>query len=380
MVRSLPSNTPTRQLLFTQGTTRYDLVRVLEVRDTGAQTVLAERYQEFGLGGRVLIKRLMSPVTQERRQRLKEEVALATRLDHPAIARVFQLLVHQRNPHAILEYVEGPQLDTVLLLAALRERPVSVSFALKVGVELADALHHAHTLTDDEGRPLGIIHRDVRPANVRIHRREGLVKLTDFGAAYSRMRGREPTVGRLLKGDVAYAAPEYLFAGRMSPSADVFALGLVVLELATGRHLFEEDDDMTPVPDGLSGSVETEEEPSLPLTRLLARAAAYTVEDVERATAALPPALQAVLVQALRRKPEARHATAAALRDALRACLAQEERAAGQAYGRKELAAELERVISDASAHRDEVDVDDEDLFPDGLEAHELAGLGDSDD
>jgi serine/threonine-protein kinase len=104
------------------------------------------------------------------------------------------------------------------------------------------------------------------------------------------------------------------------------------------------------------------------------------VEDVERATAALPPALQAVLVQALRREPEARHATAAALRDALRACLAQEERAAGQAYGRKELAAELERVISEASARRDEVEVDDEGLFPDGLEEHELVGLEDSDD
>ncbi|MBZ4419357.1 hypothetical protein [Myxococcus sp. RHSTA-1-4] len=69
--------------------------------------------------------------------------------------------------------------------------------------------------------------------------------------------------------------------------------------------------------------------------------------------------------------PRRTHAHDAALRDALCECLAREERAAGHAYGRKELAAELERLIRDASAYRDEVDVDDEDLFPDGLEAHE---------
>ena len=380
MQSSLPSNTPVRRLLFTQGQTRYDLVRILETRDSGEQTLLAERYQEFGLGGYVLVKRLETPVTKSRRQRLLEEVALATRLDHPSIARVFQFKLHEGSPHAIMEYVDGPQLETVMQLAALRGAPVSVVFALYVGAELADALHHAHTLADGSGRPLGIVHRDVNPSNVRIHRREGVVKLTDFGAAYSRLVGREGTRDRLLKGDLAYAAPEYLRAERLGPAADVFSLGLVLLELATGRHFFQEEDDRTPVPAGLRGTVNAEETPTLPLTRMLARMWSYTQEDVEHAVAELPPAFRAVLARALQREPDARHATAALMRDELRACLAREHAAGAACYGRKELAEELERLIRDASAFRDEVELGEEGLFPDMLEAHELGvPLGDFD-
>src|SRR5690606_32742449 len=117
----------------------------------------------------------------------------------------------------------------------------SPAFALYAAAEVADALHHAHTLRGEQGTPLGIIHRDVSPRNICLDT-HGAVKLTHFGAAYSLMVGREETPHLLLTGDVAYASPEYLRRQDLAPSSDVFSLGLVLVELLTGRHLFNMED------------------------------------------------------------------------------------------------------------------------------------------
>ncbi|CAM3107451.1 protein kinase domain-containing protein [Corallococcus soli] len=261
--------------------------------------------------------------------------------------------------------MSSTSLDLVLCLMALRGRPVSVAFALFVGAELADALDHAHSLTDDAGRPLGLVHRDVSPRNVRVAR-DGTVKLTHFGAAYSQLVGRVETQGLLRKGDVAYASPEYLALEPLTPASDLFSLGLSLLELATGRHLFQAalDGGATDADHG----VRVEEEPSLPLTCMLAEVRRYTPEDVAHAVSELPEAFGAALQRALRREPESRQASAGALRDALRDALAlEQQRNDGRLYGRKEVAEELARLISDTSAVRDQVELEDEDLFPQGV-------------
>ncbi|MCY1016615.1 serine/threonine-protein kinase [Pyxidicoccus sp. MSG2] len=359
-----------RHTLFHVDDTRYDFVRVLEQRDDGEVLMLAERHEKHGLAGPVVIRRVRSPSTFERRQRLVEEVQLAYRLNHPAIAQVHLFKVRERKPYVIMEYVDGPTLDGVLSLMAMRHRPVSIPFALHVGAEIADALHHAHQLTDDAGRPLGLVHRDVSPRNVSISR-NGAVKLTHFGVAYSRLVGREVTQGALRKGDVAYSSPEYLSLRRLTPAADLFSLGLVLLELATGRNLFQEAmEEIAEAPEGALAKVAVEEQPSLPLTRLLALMEACKPDAVVRAVAGLPQDFQAVLQRVLRREPAGRYATAGQMRDALRACLAREWQTGP--YGRQEAAAELAQLISEASAARDEVDLGDERLFPAGLESHEL--------
>ncbi|RKG72846.1 serine/threonine protein kinase [Corallococcus terminator] len=335
--------------------------------------MLAERHEPNVLPGPVFIKRLHTPASRARRQRLVEEVQLAYRLSHPAIAQVHHFKVRERKPYVVMEYVDGPSLDTVLCLMALRGRPVSVAFALFVGAELADALDHAHSLTDEEGRPLGLVHRDVSPRNVRVAR-DGTVKLTHFGAAYSHLVGRVETQGLLRKGDVAYASPEYLSLDPLTPASDLFSLGLSLLELATGRHLFQAALECggSEEPTARHG-LQVEEEPSLPLTCMLAQVRCYTAEDVACAVAELPEAFGAALQQALRREPGARQVTAGALRDVLRDCLALEQRReGGRLYGRKEAAEELARLVADASVARDQVELEDEDLFPMGLEAHAL--------
>jgi serine/threonine-protein kinase len=314
----------------------------------------------------VAIKRLRSPSTFVRRQRLVEEVQLAIRLRHPAIAQVHQLTIQHGMPHLIMEYVDGPSLDNLVNLATMRGRPLPEEFALFVGAEVADALHHAHTLKDDAGRDLRVIHRDVSPRNIRVDAKTGAVKLTHFGAAYSLLIGREESPASLLKGDVAYASPEYLHRGALDARSDLFSLGLVLVELLTSRHLFDVDAARKLAPDDFP-DVRPEEEPSLPLTQMKALVDRYTPADVERAVAKVSEPVKGILHRALKREPAERFASAAAMRDALRAVLADNR----QPYGRKEAAEELELLPAEASVMRDKVELP-EGMFPAGLDTHEL--------
>lgn len=334
--------------------------------------MLAERQERHGLSGPVLIRRVRSPATFARRQRLVEEVQLAYRLNHPAIAKVHLFTVQSGKPYVIMEYVDGPTLDGVLSLMALRRQPVSTAFALYVGAEVADALAYAHRLADDHGARLGLIHRDVSPRNVSVGM-GGEVKLTHFGAAYTHLGGREETQGGLRKGDAAYTSPEYLKCLPLTPAADLFSLGLVLLELATGRHLFHAALERLAEPPPWRKRAPVEEEPSLPLTHLMMLMDAYTPDDVEKATAGLPEGFGAALRKALRKPAAERYTTAEDMRDTLRECLVQVREASdGRPYGRKEAAEELARLITEASQNRDEAEPGDERLFSSGLEAHEL--------
>ncbi|MFP2932582.1 serine/threonine-protein kinase, partial [Pyxidicoccus sp. 3LG] len=283
-----------RHPLFQVEQTRYDFLRTLERRQNGDVLLLAERHERQGLTGRVAIKCVRSPASKARRHRLYEEVQLACLLDHPAIAQVHHFKVHEGMPYVIMAHVDGPSLETVLGLMAMRQRPVSTAFALHVAVEVADALHHAHTLRDGEGRPLGLVHRDVSPRNVRVAR-TGEVKLTDFGVAWSHLVGREETAESLRKGDVAYASPEYLRGEALTFASDLFSLGLVLVELATGRHLFAEAVETVEASPATVRKVKVEEPPSLPLTHMLALMERFGPADVEAAVTPLPPELGAVL-------------------------------------------------------------------------------------
>jgi serine/threonine-protein kinase len=236
---------------------------------------------------------------------------------------------------------------------------------------VADALHYAHTLTEEEGggRSLGIIHRDVSPRNIRVDRKTGAVKLTDFGAAFSKRVGREETPGRLLKGDLLYASPEYLLGAELDARSDIFSLGLVLLEALTNRHLFNVEDSQ-PVSESATRSTATADEtPSLPLVRMMTLAEEYTAQDVERVVADLPAGLKAILLRALGRNPADRYATAEQLRRDLHAQLV----ALAPGYGRKEAAEEVARLFTEASNLRDIAEPVEGGIYPECLDAHELA-------
>ncbi|MFP2933505.1 serine/threonine-protein kinase, partial [Pyxidicoccus sp. 3LG] len=303
----IPGGSRRPRVLFTVGGTAFEFVRKLEVRATGELLMLARRRYRGGLGGPVVVKRLSNPATFVERRRLVEEVELTFRLNHPAIAKVHHLKVYRGAPHLIMEYVEGRSLDTVLNLGAMRRRPLSPEFAAYVGAEVAEALHHAHVLTDDLHRPLHIVHRDVSPRNIRVGT-HGEVKLTNFTVATSTLPGREVTSRPLVKGDIAYASPEVLRRDVVDARSDLFSLGMVMLELLTGRHPLMVEDTVPvpplPPPGGPDARPLEAQGPTwMPVSEVAARMVRLGSEQVERLASGLPESLVALVVRALRQDP-----------------------------------------------------------------------------
>lgn len=365
---STPPSPSAPRFLFEVEGVRYEAVREVEVRSNGEKLLKVERRVADGvLAGLSLVRRIASPSTYMMRKRMIEEVQLAFRLNHPNIAQVFHMQVDEEEdaPYAIMEYVGGPSLETLVCAALVRGQPLSEGFGLYVGAEVADALHYAHTLTSEKGVPLGIVHRDVSPRHIALGL-HGEVKVLDFGSAFSLLVGREESPENLLRGDVAYASPEYLRKEGLTPRSDVFSLGVLLVEVLTSKHLFEVRD--VPVVAKESRFV-AESQPSLPLQQMQALMEAFNPDVVEKAVGHLRQDIKAVLHTALRRNPEERFATAADMRDALRGVAHAELR---EPYGRAEAAKEAARVVSEGGVLRDQVEFGEAGIYPDGLEKHEL--------
>ncbi|AGC44590.1 serine/threonine protein kinase [Myxococcus stipitatus DSM 14675] len=360
--------------LFTLGSVRYVAVRELTVMPSGEVLLLAHRYVlDEDVPGPCLVRRLPSPATYEERKRLVDEIQLAFRLNHPSIAQVQHLKIHRGAPHVVMECVDGPSLDTLMSAGVARGKPVSEALALFIAAEVADALHYAHTLRGEDNRPLGIVHRDVNPRHVYLGNHGG-VKLANFGAAYSLMVGRVRSPANLVRGDVAYASPEYVERQPVSPASDLFSLGVVLVELLTGKHLFDVEDVPT-APDGMS-PLQGEPFPSLPLTQMRVLLSRFGPADVESVVKELSPDVKAILHAALRVAPGERFATAADMGEVLRAALTKRH----PSYGRQDAQQEIARVIAEGSCLRDMMEFGEAGIYPEGLDAHEIEALSDDED
>ena len=198
---------------------------------------LATREGQLSRADVLVIKRLRTGKgsADEVRLDLSEAVSaqLATRLRHANIATTYDVHEGSAAPYWAMEYVEGQPLD-LLLQAANRAGGLPVSFGLRILCDLLAALDYAHNLEDENGRPLGIVHRDVRPHNVFVSY-HGAVKLLDFGiprpCATHAVDTPRPEGGR-----ASYVAPEQALSGSVDRRADVFAVGLLMWELLSRRR------------------------------------------------------------------------------------------------------------------------------------------------
>jgi serine/threonine-protein kinase len=245
-----------------------------------------------------------------------DEARIASRLSHPNIVRLYGLGHDGKRHFLAMEVLRGRSLLSAW--EAARARGVRMAYELLawMGARIADALEHAHELRGDDGAPQQIVHRDVNPSNIFLGR-EGTPKLIDFGLARARDRIASTAAG-VVKGKLAYLSPEQTRGKPADRRADVFALSITLWELTLDRRLFREDSDVATI----------------------RRVREAEVPDPTTLAEGYPRALADALLRGLVRDPDERWQTAAQLRDALDAYVAQSGSSVGEGSVRK-IVAEL---------------------------------------
>ena len=206
--------------MHTQGSLLDDRYRVLKHLGSGgmASVLLCE---DERLGRQVAVKRLHADSPVDVEQRFTREAKLGASLNHPNLVSVFDTATDDEGVLIVMEYVEGEPLSRMLRHGPLRPEEVSAMVR-----DLGDALDHAHAQ--------GVVHRDVKPANVLI-REDGVTKLADLGIATA-SDGTKITRSGTVLGTAAYMAPEQLDGRQAGPPADVYALAAITFEALSGKR------------------------------------------------------------------------------------------------------------------------------------------------
>ena len=251
-----------------------------------------------------LLKRGALSLEQVRATQLRE-ARLASAIDHPNVCAIYDVgeaaseAGGEDEAYIVMQYIPGKSLDKVIA-----EGPASLQLVLSAGIQIADGLSAAHQL--------GIFHRDLKPANVMLTD-GGLIKILDFGLARKlnieeadfdpatpgRHTPPPPEATYTAKGGtIAYMAPEQFVTGRSSVQSDVFALGLILYELASGRHPFHR--------------------PDAPEFQTIRATQFADPPNLRQIVPELPVELESVILRCLEKQPSARFSSAADVREGLR--------------------------------------------------------------
>jgi serine/threonine protein kinase len=204
-----------------------------------AEVFLAKQYGESGFEKLLVVKRIHGHLSHESEfvNLFVDEARISVRLQHPNIVQVFDFGRVEDHYYIAMEYVEGRDLRRLLARLSEQRRLLPPELSAFVVHEACRGLDFAHKLEDRQGRPLGIVHRDIAHSNLLLSY-NGELKVTDFGVAKARDRIRS-TEGRLLLGRAEYMSPEQASGIAVDARSDVFSLGVVFWEMLTGRRLFK---------------------------------------------------------------------------------------------------------------------------------------------
>jgi serine/threonine-protein kinase len=166
---------------------------------------------------------------------LIEEAKLAGRIHHPNVVQVLDVEDDPQGVFLVMEYVEGDTLGGLLRQAASRGERIPTEIALRILIDALAGLHAAHELRDNDGCPLGLVHRDFTPHNILVGV-NGVSRLTDFGVAKAASRVSGTRTG-IVKGKAGYMAPEQVRGQPLDRRADVWSAGVVAWEAFAGRRM-----------------------------------------------------------------------------------------------------------------------------------------------
>ena len=221
---------------FAQQLGRYQLLDRIAFGGM-AEIFRAKTFDHEGRAHLVAVKRVLNHLTvdDDFLRMLVDEAKITAILQHENIARVFEFAVdhgEQGDEYFIaMEYVDGKDVRTLLDRHRAQQKPIAPEHVAWIGMEIAHALHAAHTQKDGAGRPLHIVHRDVSPSNVLLSYR-GEVKLCDFGIAKATTTRVQTKTG-VIKGKVKYMSPEQAMGRKLDHRSDLFSLGTVMYEMLT---------------------------------------------------------------------------------------------------------------------------------------------------
>lgn len=214
--------------------------RVTERLEAGgmAEVFKGEATSVQGFKKQVAIKRVLPHLAQNRNfiSMFLDEARLGARLSHANIVTVFDIGAADNTYFIVMEFVDGCNLKAVIEEHRQQGRRIPVKEAVYIAIEACKGLSFAHELEDEEGRNLGIVHRDISPPNILISKR-GEVKVTDFGLAKATTQ-LEKTDPGVVKGKFSYLSPEAAMGLPVDSRTDIYALGIVLWEMLAGRRLF----------------------------------------------------------------------------------------------------------------------------------------------
>jgi serine/threonine-protein kinase len=273
---------------------RYEIVR--EIASGGmAKVYLGRVVGEGGFERLVALKVMHEHIAKDPEfvAMFLDEARLAARIRHPNVVSTLDIQKTSEGMFLVMDYVDGPALQDMRKLLKRERRRIPIEIAVTVVLDVLAGLHAAHDLSDEDGSPLRLVHRDVSPHNVLVGK-DGIARLTDFGVARAEARIASTSSGKL-KGKMAYMSPEQIMGQTVDRRSDVYAAGIVLWELLVNKRLFRADSE---------GEL---------VHKILAGNAPWP----HKVSKHVPLSIASVCMRALTRQPNDRFASAEELADAL---------------------------------------------------------------